>query len=316
MRKGVFIMSSNIFIFGIERRAGTNFLGALLKNYQGSIYVRKVGEDYLIHPSDKLFEYVDSVVKKWNPKWRSERASLIKSISNGLLQFLDSSNENKVCITKTPSTKNIQNCYTLFPDSYIVIIIRDGRDLAESAKRSFNWIYEYSFRKWADSAKRILNFMNEFKDAKAIIIKYEDLHANTEKEITRLLDFCSLDNVNYDFSAIKNLPVIGSSTYRRDGEVNWEPRVKDQSFSPLDKTHAWSKLRHYRFNKVCGKYAQRLGYELEYNDKTIIYWIHNFFLDLYFKSFAFIYNKIYWLVGDSMKKVNILPQNAPSRIHF
>lgn len=309
-------MRSNIFILGIERRAGTNFLGALLKNYRNCNYARTVKEDYLIHSSDKLFEYIEAVVKQWNPKWRGERASLIKCISTGLLLFLDPKNEHEVCITKTPSTHNIQNFYALFPDSHIVIIIRDGKDLAESAKKSFNWIYEYSFRKWANSAKRIIDFVNEFGDANVLIIKYEELFANSEEEIKKILDFCSLERANYDFSAIKDVPVIGSSTYKREGKVNWEPKPKDSSFKPLNKTQCWSKLRHYRFNKVCGSYAESLGYKLEHNERNIIYRSYNILLDIYYASFAFIYNNSYRLLGGSMKRLNILPQKAPSKIKF
>jgi len=307
-------MGRNIFIFGIERRAGTNFLGALLKHHQDSNNESVVGEDYLIHSSDKLFEYIDSVVSNWNPNWHGERATLINAISNGLLSFLNPKNENEMRVTKTPSTRNIQNCHSLFPDSHIVIIVRDGKDLAESAKKSFRWIYEYSFKKWAASAKRILDFIENSEDSNAIVIKYEDLHANTENEIVKILDFCSLDKSKYDFSTVGHIPIIGSSTFKREGRVNWDPKMKDSSFNPLNKAKSWPKLRHYRFNKVCGEYAERLGYKLEHNEKNIIYWVYNGLLDIYYKSFAFIYNYSYWIVGNSMKRMNILPQKAPSKI--
>jgi len=94
-----------------------------------------------------------------------------------------------------------------------------------------------------------------------MIVKYEDLHTNTESEMRKILPFLDLDAGQYDFQRALNLPVVGSSTFKRTEEkVKWLPVMKTDDFNPLTRADEWPRSMHERFNWLAGKQLEQLGY--------------------------------------------------------
>lgn len=274
-----------IIILGITRRSGTNFLNSLLQLHPqcASLESLGLGEDYLIPESPALLAYIDRVTSRWNPKWFNHKQRLQHFLSLGLLHFLNPHANDKVGLTKTPSTEHIHNVFKLFPNSYLLVIVRNARDVAESAKRSFGWSYEAGLRRWAQGAKRIITFKNSMESSsnKFCIVRYEDLHTNTVDEVTKILKFCELDKTKYNFKNISKMPVIGSSTLARYGAVNWKPVHKNQDFNPLNRSNNWSRQLHYRHNRLCGKYSKQFGYQNKFTEKTTLYYLINIAKDIF-----------------------------------
>jgi hypothetical protein len=257
-----------IFILGILERSGTNFLDNLLLLHPNCCAPVPVWEDYLVHYSNLLVRYTNTVFKRWSRNSQEVDARLadqfLGSLGNGMLSLLNSLVGDKRLVTKTPSAYNLEYFFKLFPRARLLIIVRDGRSLVESAVVSFGTNYDIAMRKWADAAHTILQFdqANRNSPFRYLIVKYEDLNTNLEKEMGRILTYVDLNPGIYDFNAAVNLPVRGSSELRQGGErvMHWDAVPKTANFNPLGRWNKWNRALHERFNWIAGSYQQQLGY--------------------------------------------------------
>lgn len=273
-----------IFILGITPRSGTNFLGALLRLHPDCGSPRHpFQEDYLTHNSASLAKYVKEVYNNLSHQGQriidSEiKSILLKSIGNGLVNYLSSRIENnKRLLTKTPSVHNLKNFFDLFSDARLLIIVRDGRSVVESSVKSFGWSYRYAMRSWVYGAENIIRFQQRNK-AKAcapkyLIVRYEDLIDNLESEIEKILLFLNLEIETYNFEAAQQLPVFGSSVLpKKEDKVSWKPVEKPQDFDSIQRWSNWDRKLHERFNWIAGEYMKAFGYELQVYENNQFIW--------------------------------------------
>ncbi|MHC5060984.1 MAG: sulfotransferase family protein [Planctomycetota bacterium] len=262
---------SPVFILGITRRSGTNFLQNLLclhpECYAGGV----IHEDFLLSGAELLDKYANSVSRNWNLCWVEGKQccssdAMCRYIGKGLTAFLQQQNSGDIAsqvdsvksepgnqsglsagrlVTRTPSVRNLKHFFKFFPGAGLLIIVRDGRSVAESGVKSFGWHYEDAFRSWATAARTILNFDAGHKNTqhKYMIVKYEELNGDTEQQLRRIFDFFGLDSEKYDFNSAKNLPVSGSSQLRDSGQkdIHWRPVEKTQDFDPSMRFGGWGR---------------------------------------------------------------------------
>ena len=120
-------------------------------------------------------------------------------------------------MTKTPSVRNLEQFFRFFPDSPLIVIVRDGRGVVESGMRTFGWDFERAAVKWTKAAGAITRFARENEGRPFRIVRYEELHADPVGQLQQLLPFLGLPAAGYDFAKAKALPVRGSSELRADG---------------------------------------------------------------------------------------------------
>jgi len=253
-----------IFIMGIMPRSGTVWLRQLLLQHP-----RCAGtspwEDWLIPNAHWLEHYVRAVYKYWQPRDEVREAWLYEALGRGLLSIWEGRIGDKRLVTKTPSTKNLGLFFKFLPQAYLLVLVRDGRAVVESATRTSGLDYESGARAWARAAQEILRFRQAGGDAtgRMLLVRYEDLYTNLEAELRRILEFVRLPADEYDFEAARNLPVRGSSAVSRapTGRVHWAPVEKTAAFQPLMRWQQWSRLRHERFNWIAAPYLEAFGYE-------------------------------------------------------
>lgn len=284
------LCTAPIFILGIHGRSGTNFLADLLCLHPDCGLPAPIMEDYLVHHTDLLVRYTKSVYwhwSSWKPPFEVDESFedlLCQSIGNGLISFLTSQINEKRLVTKTPSVGNLRYFFKLFPQAYLLILVRDGRAVVESSVKSFGWDYEETIRKWADAARTILDFDGNSKDSnvKYMIVRYEDLYSDTEEELRQIFAFLDLETETYNLDAAMNLPVKGSSAFHGQGEksVHWEPIEKTSDFKPLERWSHWDRALHERFNWIAGQYLLQFGYEeKQYPTNRLLWAIYNRALD-------------------------------------
>jgi hypothetical protein len=296
----------NVFILGTAKRSGTNFLKNMLCIHEDCFSPGPIWEDFLLEHIDQLDNYVHYTSNRWNPSWKVEeqlntQKSMKKALGTGLINFLRSQlktpeaqkkgiNSNHVLITKTPSTENIDSFFKYFPDEYLIIITRDGRSVTESASKSFNKPSTIAMQEWNLYAEKTIKIMDsDLKNKKLLIVKYEDLHKQTAKEIKRVIKFLGLDDEAYNYSSVDNAPIIGSSDLSKEGEVHWNPTKKTDSFNPNNRWENWSNFKHSRYNWIAGKSHKDLGYEvLEAKKLALI----NILLDLFWNPAFYIWYKV------------------------
>src|SRR4030095_9759540 len=277
------------FILGISPRSGTNYIYNLLKEHPDCISPGPIWEDFLVSHSEMLKNYTKAVYRSYPPEWKIEKKIgsevLMQNLGSSLRQFLKIhltqhianqtnltqapySQKPKILFTKTPSVSGLANFFDLFPDDYLIIIIRDGRAVVESGVRSFGWKYEYAMREWAINAKIILDFKERYQHSgkKLLIVKYEDLFRNERDELLKILTFLDLDPNLFNFENIRNLGVVGSSEIRiknPGAELHWQPTGKTSAFNPLARFNHWNRKKHRRFNWIAGRYMSEFGYDLK-----------------------------------------------------
>jgi hypothetical protein len=271
---------SPIFILGISQRSGTNYLSQLIRQHPSCSAPETIWEDFLVCHSDLLLSYANAVSKHWN--WKSGtpgkkfEEEMFSSMGDGLVKFLSSDAPSGRLVAKTPDVSNIDKFFKLFPQAYLIILVRDGRAVAESRVKTFRESYDVAIRKWLLGAKTIVSFQRQMRhsEARYLLVRYEDVWNDVETELRRIFHFCHLDAELYDYTAAQEQPVKGSSEYRGEEhrEVHWVPMTKPADFNPTDRWKYWKRSRHELFNHVAGDYLEGFGYQLQAFDTRRALW--------------------------------------------
>lgn len=269
-----------VLLLGILPRSGTNYLHSLLAQHPATFGTGRIKENHLLSHADDLERYVEAVGAHWDlPLWggsilekKKHQDALWKAVGHGLELFLwlesrygpkSPSSCRSVMIARTPLAVNLGTVPKLFPNSRVLILLRDPRDLAESFVKSFGGNYREIARKWRIAAGEVDTFLKEDRWARehALLVRYEDLLLHLEQEIRRILTFLELDAVDYDFCAARRTPVLGSSTFRgKAQELHWRPLPVTPLFRPLERSRDWPEERLREFESVVGGLLRSFGY--------------------------------------------------------
>jgi hypothetical protein len=268
-------MRSSVFIIGIEHRSGINFLSNVIRLHPDFQLPAPLWEDYLLRHSGHLFTYVERTSERWK-RWVEDRQEyqvcLLKSLGDGLLGFLGSKiSPEKRIIVKTPVAHNLENFSLLFPQGKMLILIRDGRDVVQSAQKTWKdksalfWI-----RRWNAGAQMIHSFTEnagrELRDRSWKLVRYEDLVENPKPVVEEILDFVAADRASFQWDQLEKLPLRGSSVNQGGKEaVHWDPVEKPKDFQPIGRWAGWSAWKKLQFKFFAGKELIRLGYAQDYN---------------------------------------------------
>jgi hypothetical protein len=301
------------FILGIAERSGTTYLQDLLRVHPDcDVEGLELEEDHFVAHSNLLAKYVYFASQDWKEWWgpqqlQKERELVCRCLGDGLISYLQLQVRNRreltrkqpanklpaVLVTKTPDVTNLNLFFRFFPDADLLILIRDGRSVVESAVKTFYRSFAREAYQWAKRADAIRQFASNDsnKPGRYLIVRYEDLYTNTEAEFHKILSFLRLDPAQYEFTRAKELPVRGSSSLRRaDAEwqqsfvapgIHWKPVRRTGDFRPLERWSHWSRAQHERFNWIAGKYLAPFGYEMKvYRGQAWFWKLWNITLDV------------------------------------
>ena len=256
-----------IFIHGILPRSGTNFIWDLLLLHPDCSRGREpVNEDFFLEHSDHLMAFATAVQSVWDPIWGTFDVDighrLYESIGDGLVLFLWTDLRRRL-VTKNPSVRHLDRFFRFFPSARLLILVRDGRSVVQSAVDTFGWDFDRACRAWSEGARTIRHFQ-QTQSAHADrwrVIRYEDVVDDTEAQLRAVFEFLRLDAERYDFVAARNLPVRGSSAFGlHDGKVHWEGVQKDNTFTPKERWRSWSAAQRERFEWLAGEQLVDFGY--------------------------------------------------------
>ncbi len=276
-------MTKVCFILGIMPRSGTNFLENQLKLHPSCHSPGPIWEDFLISQLPALSRLVKKLNKQWDPRWFENnaadysancKASMGKGMEDFLLSQLDNSTPVKYLISKTPTVAGIEHFQHYFPDSKLLIVIRDGRSLIESGQRSFSWDFEKSAFDWSRNVRKIMDYL-DINPMKSILIKFEDLCHNPQENMENIMEYLALDFQNYPQNKLDDLPVSGSSELKNKSKgLHWKPVKKDKTFKPTQRHCNWSNWKTKVFYYIAGREMTSVGYdfnvEITMLDKILI----------------------------------------------
>ena len=240
-------MKKSIFINGILRRSGTNFLNQLLLLHpevkQPSIKIR---ENWFLEYTSQLEYYTNSLDSHWkNKKWKGYSYNLNnfkKEFGDCLLNFLKNHEDfsSQQLLTKTPSFSNLDKFDAYFPDSKLILVIRNPFDVAASTYKTWHTPIKRILLQWQQS---VLEAYRLEQKAQAFIVRYEDLITDSELQVENCLSYLNLDNTTYPWEEVNKLPVFGSS----DQGSSWKVTQKNSDFKSVNK---WEGLTKELMNEL------------------------------------------------------------------
>jgi protein-tyrosine sulfotransferase len=246
-------------------RCGSNYLQALITLHpdcRGS----RVPEDFFLANSATLLRFCRSAVDSWEDP-RGGVCVLAAQLGAALLRFAQpiADGDAHRLVLRSPTSEGIEAAAMLFPQARVVVLVRDGPATVESGRRSFGWWYEDAMLNWRKSVRRILAILAGEDRHRCHLVRFEDLAAEPAREMAKILAFLGLESAVYPFGRIREVPVLGSSSFGRNpGEpVHWRPVPKEPSFDPVARARSWPRRRLKRFSWLAGAELQRLGYAAE-----------------------------------------------------
>jgi len=256
-----------IFIHGVLPRSGTNFLWDLLLLHPECARAREpVNEDLFLDCSDHLVGFVEAVRAAWDPAWGAFAADLpgrlYRGIGDGLVSFLWTDRQRRL-VTKSPSVVHLDRFFSFFPDARLLILVRDGRSVVQSAMDTFGWDFDRACRAWSEAVNTLDRFqrVESARTDRWRVVRYEDLVDDPERQLRGIFAFLGLDSAQYDFERARSLPVRGSSAFGRDhGKVHWKGVAKDASFAPKERWRSWHAAQFERFDWLAGDQLVAVGY--------------------------------------------------------
>lgn len=269
-----------VYLLSPMQRSGTNYLYYMLQLHPGLFIPEKEKyppEYFLLTYSEWIKKYISQTLSIWNYWVRDEDLmnlyahKLFAHIGSGIVNSI-LEDQNNMLLLKTPDSLGIDNFFYLFPNSKMIILIRDGRDTIESYMKSWGgrWIFKGLAKRWNDRVQKILEFqkfaIENHLEKQICIIEYNLLNQSPKAEIKRIIQFLELSTDLYDFTKMADAPVLGSSVLRGKGEdVNWNPISKPQNFNKEAKWKSWTNKERRMFKKYAGKSLIDLGYEKDLN---------------------------------------------------
>jgi hypothetical protein len=282
---------SPAFVLGAPR-SGTTFLMLLLSQHRAVAAPMETG----------LFsDFVAPIRKRWetqleyNSNWEEqglmglptvlteeEFDSLVLDFVEGIYdKFFEKMPGSSVVVEKVPGySLHTSLLRRYFPEARFIHILRDGREVASSlVDASKGWARRWAPGSIEDAARVWRRFVEGASSAREfgtsyLEVRYDDLVERTEKTISEVFEFLSLDDGSGDVDRI--LESLRTSRPRElpEGRVIWSgearrrigavpPGAPDGFIRKGSKTRweEWSTKQRWLFDRIAGDLLVELGFE-------------------------------------------------------
>jgi hypothetical protein len=260
-----------VLILGVMPRCGSNFLRDLVALHPGT------------HPDpSELYEFPllacapaaqalrdEFVVRFPRNADKVGRYDLLAMTAGAWLRELQREAGDKAILLKDPHAHAIGLAPYIFADAKIVLCLRDGRDVIESTMKTFSRrslarkTFGQLSQEWKLAAEAFASFKpgGENWHPNVLLVRYEDVVADLEGQVGKVLEHAGLPLDLYDLDAALSLPVRGSSRSSATGTDRWKPQDPSASFAPVRRWEAWSLRRKEQFRRIAGPSLRAAGYE-------------------------------------------------------
>jgi protein-tyrosine sulfotransferase len=261
-----------IFIHGVLPRSGTNFISDAL-----SLHARVAQNPGDLWEFPLLSTAASAAALERDflaraPGGRELKGGLefLALLAGAWMDRLQRQVGERTMVFKSPHMQNIGLFRAIFPRDYLIVCIRDGRDIAESSARTFGkglgrkTLLQIA-DEWGYATESALTFEKNGAnaDGRSIVVRFEELVRDAPGVMRRLLAHCGLDSDDFDFEGLGKLRVRGSSAFKGAPEERWQPVEKDAAFDPVGRWRTWSPAKKALFHWRAGKTLERAGYSLD-----------------------------------------------------
>lgn len=274
--------TGDVFVHGVLPRSGTNYLSRVLRCHPDlAASPRSMWEFPHLRKSGPLLSYARSMAR--SPKLPElAEDDVLRMMGDAWLAWASEGlGDGSRLVLKDPSVRNLERFFRFFPRSFLLVLMRDGRDVACSSLRSgfaaprrFHALRPRTYRRifvsrigelaqrWTAASAEIRAFLETPEaSARARLVRFEDLVRHPEREVVAILEFLGLPAERFRWDAFAELGVRGSSFLGdREGGVDWSER-RPEAFDPVGRWRAWSARDIRRFGTVASAELAHWGYE-------------------------------------------------------
>lgn len=259
-------------VIGVSQRCGTHWLSDLLCLHPGCRRpTDRRGtrgadwEDLALAHAGLLSDYATRTRRRWDEAFRTDEleSRLLASLGAGLAAFVADPYRERDggashVVTKSPTAEGLAHLPALWPGCRPVLLVRDGADVVASATTSFGGLPERWIRTWRDGARAILSFTRCHPGA-GLLVRFEDLVADTEAELRRVCAHIGLEPSAIDPDRVRAVPVRGSSQVAAGTGLHWRPATP-AGFDPVGRGRALDPSVRARLGHLAGAELAALGY--------------------------------------------------------
>lgn len=275
--------SGDVFIHGVLPRSGTNYLSRALRCHSDLAESPKgLWEFPHLRKSDPLVSYARSMARSPNLP-QLEEWDLLRMVGQAWLSYAsDGLPEGCRLVLKEPSVKNLERFFQFFPRARLLLLMRDGRDIASSSlkttfasPRGLDWRNPRSYsrllrspvaemaRRWSEASRTVREFLEEHDQNDLVrVVRYEDLVGEPTAQLRGILDFLDLSPERFAWDSFASLAVRGSSFVgNRAGELDWSGTESvPEAFDPVGRWRSWSEREIHQFRSVAASELLHWGY--------------------------------------------------------
>jgi hypothetical protein len=268
-----------VFILGVSQRSGTNFVCDILKEHPQFAQPQHIWEAFLLEHIRLLDEYYQGTSRRWAIRQMPPDTEHVfqHDMGRALLGFLRRyAPPGKTMIAKSPSVVGLDRYYQYFPECPLILLMRDGRDVVQSASKVFPFARRLSgfremARRWAEGARTMQRFMAAHPDRRDRpgdgwkLIRYEDLITEPEQSLAALCEFLGLRREDFAIDGLERLRLHGSSSASGGTEpVIGRRTERPADFRPIGRWRGWNLARRCVFKWVAGRELVHWGYVREF----------------------------------------------------
>lgn len=275
--------SGDVFVHGVLPRSGTNYLARALRCHPLlSASPRSVWEFPHLRHSDPLIAYARSMARAPNLPDLGED-DVLELVGDAWLAWASAGlPPDRRLVLKEPSVRNLDRFVRFFPRSYLIVLMRDGRDIASSSLRTsfakppaFRVLrprtYRRAFRgpiaelagRWRDASRAVRAYLDTpAARGWSRVVRFEDLVREPAAQMRGILAFLKLPPEDFAWSEFEALDVRGSSFVGEpEGRLDWSgEEPAPEGFDPVGRWQSWSDRDQRRFHAVAGAELAQWGY--------------------------------------------------------
>lgn len=255
-----------IFINGIMPRAGTVYVGELLRLHPDlHAFPRQLWELPLLQLSDDALKMQRAFLRIYEQNTDKMGASdFLGIVGAGMLHYLQAETPpGKRMLIKVPSVQYLHYFPAMYPGQHLLLLVRDGRDVAHSTVKTWPQIlFPFACRRWRRAAEMVTAYHDDHKHQTFgyWLARFEDAVGDPEGFVREACRRFDLDVTRYPFEQIATIRVRGSSQLKPQGKVTWDPKDRPPNFAPTGHWRDWSRYRKQTFKRIAGRALIALDY--------------------------------------------------------
>jgi len=253
-----------IMVHGVLQRSGTRYIGQLMKLHPDvCVYPRGMVETPILNTAEAIRIMQARFLGAFPPNRESIGADDFLPLfgASFIAYIYGAVPDRQTAFLALPDVSSLAYFPYLFAFERPLLLMRDGRDVAASMVLSWpDFPFDEACIRWNRAARIMLEQQKLHANDGWKIFRYEDAVNDTRRFIEEVCKYCDLDATRYQYERLGEVPVVGSSELKRDGEVTWDPIAKPSRFNPVGRWQSWTEKQTRTFKRIAGRTLLEAGY--------------------------------------------------------